>query len=72
MKLRVLLVCAVLGLIAVAPAAAKVKTPKSPNANVKHANRKAKKFKPGKYKAQKFSQKPPKSARMKAGVIKHT
>jgi hypothetical protein len=72
MKVRALLVGAVLCLIAVAPAAAKVKTPKSPNANVKHANRKAKKFKPGKYKAQKLSKKPPKSARVKTGVVKHT
>ena len=72
MKLRSLFVAAVLSLIAIAPAAAKVKTPKSPNANVKRATRKAKKYKPGKYKAQHLSKKINKSSRGKYGVIKHT
>jgi len=72
MKMRVFFVAAVMCLIAIAPAAAKVKTPKSPNANVKQATRKAKKYKPGKYKAQHLSKKPKKSARVKYGVVKHT
>jgi hypothetical protein len=68
MKLRAFVLAAALGLIAISPAAAKVKTPKSSNANVKRANRKAKKFKPGKYKTQKVSKQPKNSGR----VVKHT
>jgi hypothetical protein len=72
MRLRIFLVTTLLSLVAVAPATAKVKTPKSPNANVQHANRKAKKFKASKYKAQKLSKKPKKSSRVKYGTVKHT
>ena len=67
MKMCALVVVAGLSLAAMAPAEAKVKTPKSENAktaaqngNVNHAQRSAKKFKPNyKYKAPKHSKKPP-------------
>jgi hypothetical protein len=62
MKLRALLLVTGLGLAAIAPAEAKIKTPKSTNANVKRASRKSRKgFKATKYKAPKF--KKPKSAK---------
>jgi hypothetical protein len=68
-KIRTLLAIATLGLLAIAPAEAKkLKTPKSDNANVKQATKKAKKYKPTKYKAPKLSKKPPKSARVKYGA----
>jgi hypothetical protein len=67
MILRTLLVIAGMGILAVAPAGAKTKTPKSTNANVHQATRKAKKYKPAKYKAPKLSKKPSKSARVKYG-----
>jgi hypothetical protein len=63
MKLRALLLAACLGLTAIAPLAAKTKTPKSSNANVKQATRKAPKYKPMKYKAPKLSKKKPKAAK---------
>jgi hypothetical protein len=66
MKLSAPLLIAGLGLMAIAPADAKVKTPKSDNANVKRASRKSKKgFKATKYKAPKVSKKP---KRAKYGV----
>jgi hypothetical protein len=62
MKLSALLLVTGLGLAAIAPAEAKIKTPKSTNANVQRASRKSKKgFKATKYKAPKF--KKPKSAK---------
>jgi hypothetical protein len=63
-----MLVVVGLGFLAIGSAEAKVKTPKSQNANVKQATRKAKKYKPGKYKAPKLSKKPGKSSRVKYGV----
>jgi hypothetical protein len=66
--LRALLLVAVIGTLAVAPAGAKMKTPKSSNANVHQATHKAKKYKPAKYKAPKLSKKPSKSARVKYGA----
>jgi len=68
MRFRAPLILAVLGLFALGSADAKVKTPKSPNANVQKANRKAKKYKPQKYKKQNFSKKPKKADRVKYGV----
>jgi hypothetical protein len=68
MTLRSLLIAAGMGIVAVVPAAAKTKTPKSTNANVHQATRKAKKYKPTKYKAPKLSKKPGKSARAKYGA----
>jgi hypothetical protein len=68
MTLRSLLVVVGMSLFAIAPAGAKVKTPKSENANVGRAQRKAKKYKPTKYKAPKWSKKPSKSARVKYGA----
>jgi hypothetical protein len=68
--MNALLVVVGLGFLAISPAEAKVKTPKSQNANVKQATRKAKKYKAGKYKAPKLSKKPSKSARVKYGVTK--
>lgn len=69
MKLRAPLILATLALFTLAPAEAKkVKTPKSPNANVQKATHKAKKYKPPKYKRQNFSKKPKKSARIKYGT----
>jgi hypothetical protein len=59
MNLCALLIVAVLGLVALAPAEAKTNTPKSANAKVQRASRKSnKKFKPMKYKAPKHSKKP--------------
>jgi hypothetical protein len=59
MKFSALLLVVGLGLAALMPASAKVKTPKSDNANVQRASRKSKKgFKATKYKAPKVSKKP--------------
>lgn len=68
MKLRAPLILAGLSLFALPPAEAKVKTPKSPNANVQKANHKARKYKPPKYKSENYSKKPKKSARVKYGA----
>jgi hypothetical protein len=58
MKFSALLLVAGLGLAALTPAEAKMKTPKSANANVKRASRKSRKgFKATKYKAPKASKK---------------
>ena len=58
MKLSAPLLIVGLGLMAIAPANAKIKTPKSENANVKRASRKSKKgFRATKYKAPKPSKK---------------
>jgi hypothetical protein len=70
MKLSAPLLIVGLGLMAIGPAHAKVKTPKSDNANVKRASRKSKKgFKATKYKAPKVSKKP---KRAKYGASQHT
>jgi hypothetical protein len=69
MKFSALLLVAGLGLAALTPAEAKMKTPKSDNANVQRASRKSRKgFKATKYKAPKVSKKP---RRAKYGVT-HT
>jgi hypothetical protein len=69
MKLSAPLLMVGLGLMAIAPAHAKIKTPKSENANVKRASRKSKKgFKATKYKAPKMSKKP---KRAKYGATQH-
>ena len=75
MKVSALLLVTGLGLAAIAPAEAKIKTPKSTNANVKRASKKSSKgFKPAKatkYKAPKF--KKPKSAKFgKTHAPKHS
>ena len=69
MKLSAPLLIVGLGLITIAPAHAKLKTPKSENANVKRASRKSKKgFRATKYKAPKVSKKP---KRAKYGATRH-
>jgi hypothetical protein len=73
MQLSALLLAAGLGLLAIAPADAKVKTPKSDNANVKRASRKSKKgFKATKYKAPKMSKKPKRAKYGASQSTKHT
>ena len=57
MKLRALLAIMGFALASFAPAYAKDKRPQSNNPNVKRAMKKAKKVKPGKYKAPKTSKK---------------
>ena len=57
MKLRALLVIVSLGLASLAPTYAGDTRPQSNNPNVKRAMKKAKKVKPGKYKAPKTSKK---------------
>jgi len=57
MKLRALLVLMGFALATFTPAYAKPKPPQSSNPNVKRAMRKAKKVKPGKYKAPKTNKK---------------
>ena len=72
MKLSAPLLILGFGLMAIAPADAKTKTPQSTNANVQLASRKSKKgFRATKYKAPKVSKKP---KRAKYGVTstKHT
>jgi hypothetical protein len=69
MKLSAPLLILGFGLMAIAPADAKTKTPESTNANVQRASRKSRKgFKATKYKAPKVSKKP---KRAKYGVT-HT
>lgn len=69
MKLSAPLLIVGLGLITIAPVHAKIKTPKSDNANVKRASRKSKKgFRATKYKAPKVSKKP---KRAKYGANQH-
>jgi hypothetical protein len=73
MKFSALLLVAGLGLAALTPASAKVKTPKSDNANVKRASRKSKKgFKATKYKAPKVSKKPKRAKYGASQSTKHT
>ena len=72
MKLSAPLLIVGLGLMAIAPADAKVKTPKSDNANVKRASRKSKKgFKATKYKAPKASKKMKRAKFGKVRPAKH-
>ena len=72
MKLSAPLLIVGLGLMAIAPAHAKVKTPKSDNANVKRASRKSKKgFKATKYKAPKASKKMKRAKFGKVRPAKH-
>ena len=73
MKFGALLLVAGLGLSALMPASAKVKTPKSENANVQRASRKSKKgFKATKYKAPKMSKKPKRAKYGASPSTKHT
>ena len=65
MVLRALLITIGLSFATFAPASAKDTRPQWDNPNVKHAMKKAKKVRPGKYKAPKRSKKP---ARARYGV----
>ncbi len=73
MYIRALTIAAIAAGLALAPAEAKVKTPKSENAsayspNVKRARKNKLNYKAKKIKKQNFSKKPKKSARVKYGV----
>jgi hypothetical protein len=73
MKLSAPLLIVGLGLMAIAPAHAKLKTPKSDNANVQRASRKSRKgFKATKYKAPKLSKKPKRAKYGMSHPVKHT